>query len=419
MRIIDLYLGYKEQEKLQEANLRQLYTKSVSETPKIAQRGQTLAGRVRYFGLSKDGTLNFKVASQTIPGGFYYAYIEAPDVLRLGDVIEEGDHLTEADLNRLLTMNGFRVHCFTKDHLVKTSLGDKYIQNIEPGDLVLTHTGEYKPVYKTYEHSYSGELIKINDSITCTPEHKLYIQDKDGNMRWRMAKDLLLTDVLVTPDEPIGYIYKTTCTTNGKIYVGQRRSPRFLEHYLGSGYSLNNAIKKYGVDSFIVEPLEFCSSASVLDEREKFWIKEFDSTNRDIGYNITDGGNKSFPSVKGKKAIHKDDIDKYVLPEDLDSYLNSGWILGKSKKFIEAVKQGTNKAMQDYQFTEEQKFKMGSFNRGKKLSQETRDKIAEAHKKIDHPQFRRLKSEETKKKMSDSAKRRNSLIKGGDQDATN
>lgn len=111
MRIIDLYLGYKEQEKLQEANLRQLYTKSVSETPKIAQRGQTLAGRVRYFGLSKDGTLNFKVASQTIPGGFYYAYIEAPDVLRLGDVIEEGDHLTEADLNRLLTMNGFRIHC--------------------------------------------------------------------------------------------------------------------------------------------------------------------------------------------------------------------------------------------------------------------------------------------------------------------
>lgn len=117
MRIIDLYLGYKEQEKLQEANLRQLYTKSVSETPKIAQRGQTLAGRVRYFGLSKDGTLNFKVASQTIPGGFYYAYIEAPDVLRLGDVIEEGDHLTEADLNRLLTMNGFRIHCNDPSYL--------------------------------------------------------------------------------------------------------------------------------------------------------------------------------------------------------------------------------------------------------------------------------------------------------------
>lgn len=111
MRIIDLYLESKKNALLQEANLRKLYTKSVNETPKIAQKGQTLAGRVRYFGLSKDGTLNFKVASQTVSGGFYYAYIEAPDVLRLGDVIEEGDHLTEADFNRLLTMNGFRIHC--------------------------------------------------------------------------------------------------------------------------------------------------------------------------------------------------------------------------------------------------------------------------------------------------------------------
>ena len=112
MRIIDLYLESRLDDcLLQEANLRNLYTKSVNETPKIAQRGQSLARKVRYFGLSKDGTLNFKVASQSVPGGFYYAYIEAPDVIRLADVVEEGDHLTEADFNRLLTMKGFRVHC--------------------------------------------------------------------------------------------------------------------------------------------------------------------------------------------------------------------------------------------------------------------------------------------------------------------
>ena len=112
MRIIDLYLEHKlDDNLLQEANLKHLYTKALNETPKMAQRGDTLSNRVRYFGLSKDGTLNFKVASQSEPGHFYYIYIEAPDVLRLGDVLENGDHLNEADFSRLLTMNGFRIHC--------------------------------------------------------------------------------------------------------------------------------------------------------------------------------------------------------------------------------------------------------------------------------------------------------------------
>lgn len=112
MRIIDLYLEHKlDDNLLQEANLKQLYTKAINETPKMAQKGDSLSGRVRYFGLSKDGTLNFKVASQSEPGHFYYVYIEAPDVLRLGDVVEEGEHLNESDLSRLLTMNGFRIHC--------------------------------------------------------------------------------------------------------------------------------------------------------------------------------------------------------------------------------------------------------------------------------------------------------------------
>ena len=116
MRIIDLYLEHKHID-LDEANLKKLYSKVISDTPKRAERGIQLKGRVRYFGLSKDGTLNFKVASQSQSGRFYYVYIEAPDILKLSDIIEEGDHLTQADLNRLLTMQGFRVHCGCPDWL--------------------------------------------------------------------------------------------------------------------------------------------------------------------------------------------------------------------------------------------------------------------------------------------------------------
>lgn len=110
MRILSLYNEITK-DKLLEANLRNLYTKSINETPKMAARGSQLQDQVRYFGLSEDGTLNFKVRSQTVPGRYHYAYIEAPDIIKFSDIVEEGGTFNEADLSRLLTMNGFRVLC--------------------------------------------------------------------------------------------------------------------------------------------------------------------------------------------------------------------------------------------------------------------------------------------------------------------
>ena len=82
-------------------------------------------------------------------------------------------------------------------------------------------------------------------------------------------------------------IYKTTNTKNGKIYVGKSSIDNPL--YLGSGIILNQAIKKYGKQYFIREVLEECDN-SIVDAREKHWISLLKSTDRNIGYNITDGG---------------------------------------------------------------------------------------------------------------------------------
>lgn len=83
-------------------------------------------------------------------------------------------------------------------------------------------------------------------------------------------------------------IYKTTNLCNQKIYIGQdsKNNPK----YLGSGLLLNHAIKKYGRENFIKEILEICETKDHLNKREIFWIKEYDSTNELIGYNISDGG---------------------------------------------------------------------------------------------------------------------------------
>ena len=82
-------------------------------------------------------------------------------------------------------------------------------------------------------------------------------------------------------------IYKTINLVNSKIYVGQdsKDDPK----YLGSGLLLHRAIRKHGKNNFKKEILEYCSSKKFLNEREKFWISFFNSTDLSIGYNITSG----------------------------------------------------------------------------------------------------------------------------------
>ena len=46
-------------------------------------------------------------------------------------------------------------------------------------------------------------------------------------------------------------------------------------------------MQKYGIEHFHIEILE---KTSRLDEREKYWISKFHSTDKDRGYNVLSGG---------------------------------------------------------------------------------------------------------------------------------
>jgi len=89
----------------------------------------------------------------------------------------------------------------------------------------------------------------------------------------------------------IGVIYKITNNINGKIYVGKNATNNPL--YFGSGIILRSAIKKYKKKNFKKEILEYCNSNNQLNEREIYWIKMLNSTDKNIGYNISAGGNGS------------------------------------------------------------------------------------------------------------------------------
>jgi group I intron endonuclease len=88
-------------------------------------------------------------------------------------------------------------------------------------------------------------------------------------------------------------IYSIINTVNGKIYIGKtinlyhRKYQHFalLNSHRHTNEHLNASAKKYGADKFYYNVVEYCDE-SILGEREHYWIKHFDSNNRDKGYNI-------------------------------------------------------------------------------------------------------------------------------------
>jgi len=92
-------------------------------------------------------------------------------------------------------------------------------------------------------------------------------------------------------------IYKTTNLVNGKIYIGQ--SINDDPKYLGSGVFLKNAIEKHGKENFIKEIIDNTDSVDELNEKEVYWIEKYNSTNKNIGYNLCSGG-KGFKIYYGK-----------------------------------------------------------------------------------------------------------------------
>ena len=94
-----------------------------------------------------------------------------------------------------------------------------------------------------------------------------------------------------------GRIYIIRNTINSKVYIGQTKVSlklRFQNHLSaarnGKDYVIGKAIRKYGEENFYIELLEECTIEE-LNEREKYWISYFNSTNNKFGYNISIGGN--------------------------------------------------------------------------------------------------------------------------------
>ena len=128
-------------------------------------------------------------------------------------------------------------------------------------------------------------------------------------------------------------VYVHTNRENGKVYVGQTKDIKERFARGGSNYKNNkyfyNAIKKYGWDGFDHKILAYNLNKDEANEMEKYYIKKFDSTNPEKGYNIALGGGVGAlaESTKNKMKENwekKSVIEKLVIAKRL-SDSNSYW----------------------------------------------------------------------------------------------
>lgn len=106
-------------------------------------------------------------------------------------------------------------NCWTAGHLVATPNGYIAIEDLNVGDAVFDGEGKLQRVQRTISRTYSGNLIKIypygnSEGLTVTPDHNMYVIDTNGILKKKMAKDLALSDFLISKQK-FDFEQQTVC----------------------------------------------------------------------------------------------------------------------------------------------------------------------------------------------------------------
>ena len=205
-----------------------------------------------------------------------------------------------------------------------------------------------------------------------------------------------------------GIIYKAT-SPSGKVYIGQtigRLEDRINRHRREAQtkhYAFANALIKYG-SAIVWEVLYSNVPEDQLDNMERWVIANYDSY--DNGYNSTLGGDDNPMKYEGCRLKVAESKRGKKLPD-----VSARMKLNVGKKASEESKQKMSEAHKGRTFTAEHKSKISEALTGRQFSAETRAKISEAAKTICSEKgngfLGKKHTEEAKRRMSEAARNRN------------
>ena len=178
------------------------------------------------------------------------------------------------------------------------------------------------------------------------------------------------------------FIYRTTCIVTGKYYIGMHSTDDINDGYLGSGKIITRSIEKHGKENHTREILEDCSSfgREFLCEREIDVVSD-EILNDPLCMNLNPGG-------KGAPLGN--------------AYGSRVWTKAQREILSDACK--------GRKLSEETKKKIAATLRGRKLSDEHRQKISQGfigktYTTMGLGNKNKKFSAEHKRKISDSIKR--------------
>ena len=238
-------------------------------------------------------------------------------------------------------------------------------------------------------------------------------------------------------------VYKFTCIANNKIYIGKSFNirKRIYNHRMDIKKNKNHgifhrAIIKYGWDSFefeileVIENFDKSKDGPHLLEREAHYIRLFESTDRNKGYNICEystdrTGCKHSDETKKKMSIASLGKKK---SEEMKIKLRNRTYSKKTRQKMRESKLGSkasdstkekmrrsrlgmvmseesksklSKSRKGIKFSEEHKEKLRQAKLGKTLSEEHKEKLRQAKENSEYKH-----SEETKRKIGQASRER-------------
>lgn len=203
-------------------------------------------------------------------------------------------------------------------------------------------------------------------------------------------------------------VYLHVNRQNGKIYVGQTTKKPTARWENGSGYKgcpyFYTAIQKYGWDNF--DHIIYKDGLSIEEAKalEIQLIREFNTTNPALGYNLSTGGDGTpghTVSAEVREAIRQRQLN---MPDEVKDKIRKA-LTGKKltaecKKKLSEIFKGRVSPMKGHTHTQGARMKMAEMRKGKSFHSEyQRERIRISNSS-------RVWSEESRKKMSESAKSR-------------